>query len=192
MSILNRPRGMLGKQPKENRDKIVDYLFNQTTEGWDEIHGLLVDSRHTIWQGVIKIDASFTDIGKKVRFNPETKESKVIENWKKIPDALLVMRAIKTLLAICLVFFPLVALANDYQVHENYVPKQGEYYRPRDDKLQKYENFVPSPGNFLRKRDDKLQSNENYTPKHGSYYKLNGLETNGKNLKIIYQFLEII
>jgi len=88
--------------------------------------------------------------------------------------SILLMSTIKIILAICLVFFPLVVLADDYQVHENYVPKHGEYYRPRDDKLQKYKDYVPDPGNYLKKRGDRLQYYKNYVPKYGSHYRWNG------------------
>jgi hypothetical protein len=74
---------------------------------------------------------------------------------------------------IFLVLFSLAG-AEDLRVFEDYLPRYGDYYRPRDGTLQQYDDYTPRFGNYLKREDGRLQEHEDYLPQHGDYYKWNG------------------
>jgi len=58
----------------------------------------------------------------------------------------------KYTIPICISFtplFPSLILAEDLQVHDDYLPRYGDFYRPRDGTLQKYNDYVPDYGDYL-------------------------------------------
>lgn len=77
------------------RSALVRYLNNPTptVDDWNEIHGILLYPRgrvSTVWQAVCQIDNRFQ---KNVRFH-----AKNGFEWERVPDPMMVARAIKKLL----------------------------------------------------------------------------------------------
>lgn len=83
---------MLGrKMSLENEERIKDYLRNPTPGNWSDISGIIVAGGKTIWQSVCTTDPTFPRSGRMYDF--ET--GKVVREWDRIPDPVLVIRAIK-------------------------------------------------------------------------------------------------
>lgn len=58
----------------------------------------------------------------------------------------------KNLITTCLIFllpFPLVALAQDLQIYDDYLPSLSDSYKKKDSKYQKYEAQKKAPSNKL-------------------------------------------
>ena len=92
MQILEECQDMLGeKLSSENKERIKKYLLNPTPDSWDDIIGIVVSGGKTIWQSVCAIDPTFPRSGR--RYEHQT--GKVLKEWERIPDPVLVARAIK-------------------------------------------------------------------------------------------------
>jgi len=50
---------------------------------------------------------------------------------------------------------PSLILADDLQVHDDYLPQYGDFYRPRDGTLQEHNDCVPRYGDYLKRGGDK-------------------------------------
>jgi hypothetical protein len=85
---------MFGTFSDAARRRIFRYLAHPTRRGWNDIHGIIINwpspETHTIWLAVIAIDPTFP------RSAPA--EGPLIKRWPRIPDAVLLARAIKTAL----------------------------------------------------------------------------------------------
>jgi len=91
---------------------------------------------------------------------------------QKVRGVLMKSKIIAYLLS-CLLT-PFIVLANDLQVHDDYLPRYGDFYRPRDGTLQEYNDYVPRYGDYLKRERDRLQVYDDYVPDYGDYYKWNG------------------
>lgn len=98
--LLDSATNMFGPIGAEARAQIVRYLDAPSADGWDDIHGIVIEAKRfrTIWQAVTALDPSFRNISipyssSRGRRSPPSKR------WKRWPDALLVMRAIKAALS---------------------------------------------------------------------------------------------
>ncbi len=93
MKFLQECKDMLGRNlSPESEEDIKDYLRNPTPDNWDGVSGIIVCSGgKTIWQSVIAVDPTFPRSGR--RYEHQT--GKVIKEWERIPDPVLVIRAIK-------------------------------------------------------------------------------------------------
>lgn len=90
MSFLDKARTMFGPLKPEYRAKLVKYLKQPTEKGWDQIHGIVISQRfgvNTVWQAVLAVDPTF----------PRSADCKPRggNRWSRIPDAILVTRAIQ-------------------------------------------------------------------------------------------------
>lgn len=74
---------LLGDTRNDSRRRIQRFLNHPSVEAWDEIHGILITPRTTVWQAVKSIDPAFPSIGRKRG------------EWSAIPLPLTVMRAIR-------------------------------------------------------------------------------------------------
>jgi len=68
-----------------------------------------------------------------------------------------------------IVFFPSVALAEDLQVSDDYVPEHGDYLRRKENKLQEYKDYIPQYGNYYEWDGKKWQRYKRYIPQYGDY-----------------------
>lgn len=93
MKFLNNATNILGKLSPQVQARIQAYLENPTTDGWQDISGIIVNHasiRHgTIWQAIRAVDPTFPNEGR------TTGQGEVTKEWTRIPDAMLVARAIK-------------------------------------------------------------------------------------------------
>jgi hypothetical protein len=102
MGLFDGANNMFGPINEELKGRIVRYLHAPTPEGWDDIHGIIINDHanllqpRTIWQAVIKVDATFPKTGPRTT----TKDGVVIrsQGWKRYPDAITLARAIKAAL----------------------------------------------------------------------------------------------
>ena len=85
-----------------------------------------------------------------------------------------IMRQILIMCTVFLLSFISTVTAEELQVHEDYVPRYGNYYKPQDSIFQQYEDYTPRFGNYLKEENGKLQEHEDYVPSYGDYYRKNG------------------
>lgn len=93
-TTMGKAKNMFGEGLSEDvKRRIRAYLENPTYEGWDDIQGIVIRPRGTvatIWQSICAIDPTFPRIGRRT-----DDKGDVIQEWERIPDPVLVMRAIK-------------------------------------------------------------------------------------------------
>jgi len=81
---------LLGETRIDSQRRIQRFLNHPSAETWDDIHGILITPRVTIWQAVLAIDPSFPTVGRR-----RDELNRVIREWSAIPLPLTVMRAIR-------------------------------------------------------------------------------------------------
>lgn len=75
----------------DTRRRIARYLKNPTFRRWCDIAGIVVrPGIFTLWQAVIAVDPTFPTVGRTVN-----DRGRVIKEWARIPDAVLIMRALR-------------------------------------------------------------------------------------------------
>lgn len=86
MTLLANARNGLDKPlSSDARIRIRKFLRDPTPEGWDDVYTILITPRLTVWQAVCAIDATF----------PTQLSASPRRRWPRIPDAMLVARAIR-------------------------------------------------------------------------------------------------
>lgn len=77
---------MHGPMSDATRKRLDRYIAAPSQAGWNDIHGIILNAGtwRTVWQAVTRVDPSFPKIG------PYEGQA-----WARIPDALLVARAIR-------------------------------------------------------------------------------------------------
>lgn len=91
MKTLEKTENLYGELRKESANRIKAYVTAPTTDKWDDISSVIVNSKMTtIWQAVLDIDSSFPKQGRVYNEKDE-----VIQEWKEIPTPLQVLSAIK-------------------------------------------------------------------------------------------------
>lgn len=76
---------MLGRLDKSLERRINRYVKHPTFEGWDDIHGIILNGTGTmltVWNAVIAIDPTFPKVGRTT-----TIEGRIIKDWERIPTA---------------------------------------------------------------------------------------------------------
>lgn len=93
MSLLAEARNFCGPLDRKIRARIVAFLSAPTEAGWDDIAGIIIAPslrRGSLWQAVMAVDPTFPNEG------PATdSRGKRVRGWSRIPDALLLARAIR-------------------------------------------------------------------------------------------------
>lgn len=87
--LLNLKDGF-GLYNRESALRIQSYLKEPSVERWDDIHGILISPRYTVWQAILLIDSTFPKSGRSYNIKDE-----IVKDWTRIPDPLLLLRAIK-------------------------------------------------------------------------------------------------
>lgn len=81
---------MFGSFSKNAALRIQSFLNEPNSDRWNDIAGLLINGRDTVWQAILEIDSSFPRSGREYdEFN------NLIKDWDRIPKPLEVQRAIK-------------------------------------------------------------------------------------------------
>jgi hypothetical protein len=103
--LLDDAQSTLGPMKPEYRAKLVAYMQNPSVEAWNDVQGIILNGRssrwalackghrrtcETLWQAIMHVDATFPSIGRSTDV-----KGRVLRDWPRIPDALLVARAIK-------------------------------------------------------------------------------------------------
>lgn len=93
MALLDKADNMFGALQPEIKARINNFLATPTEENWNDIHSIIVRAPFgTVWRAVLAIDPTFPRTG------PTSYRNGVrLEGWQRIPDAMLVARAIRRL-----------------------------------------------------------------------------------------------
>lgn len=88
---MDMMKNMFGNEVSDSAKKrILEYLKNPTYPKWDDIHGILITPRKTLWQAILEVDSTFPISGKKT-----DEKGKIVKDWDRIPEPKLVIKAIK-------------------------------------------------------------------------------------------------
>ena len=68
-----------------------------------------------------------------------------------------------------ILFLPSVALTEDLQVLDDYVPEHWDYLKSKGNKLQEYEDYIPQYGDYYEWDGRKWQRYKKYIPQYGDY-----------------------
>lgn len=88
--LFDNCRNLFGPISEGCAERIREYLKAPTTEGWDDIHGILISEHRTLWQAIRIVDPTFPATGPLEDINGNR-----IEDWPRLPDPVLVARAIR-------------------------------------------------------------------------------------------------
>lgn len=83
-------KNMMGEFPLSSAKRIQSYLDEPIVERWNDISGIIVDGKKTVWQLICEQDASYIHIGRTTDVT-----GKIVKDWSKIPSPLEVLRAVK-------------------------------------------------------------------------------------------------
>ncbi len=91
MALLDKANNMFGALDPGIKARIANFIESPTEENWNDIHGIIVRAPFgSVWRAVIALDPTFPRTG------PITNSTgHRITGWKRIPDAMLVARAIR-------------------------------------------------------------------------------------------------
>ncbi len=92
MKALNNCYNFFGPLSPEIQGRIKAYLDNPTEEGWDDVHGIIIQDTGlglTLWQAWIAIDSTAPVRG------PKHDMQGRISKWVNWPDSFTLRRAIK-------------------------------------------------------------------------------------------------
>jgi hypothetical protein len=85
---------IFGNFPSGSAERIQAYLDKPSGNRWSDIIGLIIDGKTTLWQSVLLVDPTFPRTGRSI-----DNTGKVHKDWERIPEPLLVLRAIKEVVA---------------------------------------------------------------------------------------------
>ena len=87
--MFDKCRNMVGPLRHEMKEKLRAVIDNPNEKTWDDAYGVIVgaDGWTTLWQAVVQVDPEFPQ-------SADLKEDHTT-SWKKIPDSLTIVRAIK-------------------------------------------------------------------------------------------------
>lgn len=97
-ALLDNATNLLGPLGPDVKARLQAFFDKPCEETWDDIHGILVRPMRTVWQAVIAEDPTFPKTGP-VEFAARDSEGRHQSAWERIPDAMLVARAIKKAIA---------------------------------------------------------------------------------------------
>lgn len=81
---------MFGEFPEKAALRIQAYLNDPSVERWDDISGIIINGKDTLWQLLCEADPTFPKVGKTTNIKGE-----IVEEWAKIPSPMEVLRVIK-------------------------------------------------------------------------------------------------
>ncbi len=83
---------MLGPVTDDTMAQVNAYLDNPTTDGWDDISGIIVGKfpTETIWQCVVALDPDFPRRGRAT-----DEKGNMVREWERIPHPFTVRKALK-------------------------------------------------------------------------------------------------
>ncbi len=87
---------MFGPLTPDVRQRVAAYLAAPSERGWEDINSVIIKPEghpRTLWQAVRAVDPSFPSTG------PKYSLGRRVEGWKRIPNAILLARAIKQALS---------------------------------------------------------------------------------------------
>ncbi|MCK2000341.1 hypothetical protein MZM54_02920 [[Brevibacterium] frigoritolerans] len=81
---------VFGKFPLKSAQRIQAYLDEPSFDRWEDIHSIIVNGWTTVRQAVVDQDPTFPRTGR-----GEDITGKIVKEWERIPEPMLVLRAIK-------------------------------------------------------------------------------------------------
>ncbi len=81
MALLDKATNIFGPLDSDIKTRITTFLDAPTEENWNNVFSILIRPTRTVWQAVIAADPTF----------PREKRN----HWTRVPDAMLVARAIR-------------------------------------------------------------------------------------------------
>lgn len=90
---LNNITNIFGGFNEESALRIQSYLNDPIIDRWDDISSILIRNSITVWQAVLLLDEEFPRQGRSYNIKNE-----ILKEWERIPEPLLVQRAIKKVL----------------------------------------------------------------------------------------------
>lgn len=92
MVDISQCKNALGSFGDDAKARIEAFINNPCVDTWDNIYSIVIGGQRftTIWQAVCDLDSSYNNIGKVTDV-----KGRVLEDWKRIPSAELVIRAIR-------------------------------------------------------------------------------------------------
>lgn len=87
--LIEHGQSMLGPMRPDYVDRVLALAQAPTIDTWEDAHGVLITPTVTVWQAVCRIAPEFSRIGKVT-----AQDGTVIEEWRAIPDAVTIRRAI--------------------------------------------------------------------------------------------------
>lgn len=92
--LLDQARNMFGPLSEDIRARVQAFLADPTPDAWEGCAHAVIAWRAgcigtTVWQAVRAVDPTFPNIGRR------TVKGRVVDDWARVPDALLVARAIR-------------------------------------------------------------------------------------------------
>jgi len=81
-TFLDRATNVFGPLKPDIRARITRFLDDPSEENWDRVYSIAIQPFKTVWQAVLAVDPSF-------------QRTKSRDFWDRVPDAMLVARAIR-------------------------------------------------------------------------------------------------
>lgn len=81
---------MMGEFPLSSAKRIQSYLDEPIVERWEDISGIIVNGKKTVWQLVCEQDDTFPRQGRTTDVT-----GKIVSDWSTTPSPLEVLRAVK-------------------------------------------------------------------------------------------------
>ena len=94
MKTIDLCKNMRGDLSPDLKKEIKKYIVTPSVEQWDKVAHIIVDPSGvtTLWNAVIAVDPSFPTRGRVTDH-----EGRLLKDWERIPEPILVLRAIKNL-----------------------------------------------------------------------------------------------
>lgn len=93
MTLIDHPNlsNLYGALGPDIRRRLQQLLANPARY-WDRDHGIILrgDTLLTVWQAVLAVDPTFPRVGPS-----SDQRGRRIENWRRLPDQVLIARALK-------------------------------------------------------------------------------------------------
>lgn len=92
MRRTSKCTNLFGPIKPEIRQRLDACLENPTEKTWEEAYSIIINGDHMIslWQAVVAADQTFPMTGP-----VETLEGKRLEGWKRVPDKVTLVRALR-------------------------------------------------------------------------------------------------